>query len=50
MLARMESDDAADLINGLDEERREPIVGFCPPCSGVASARCSATTRRPPAG
>jgi CBS domain-containing protein len=30
LLARMESDDAADLINGLDEERREPILLLLP--------------------
>ena len=30
LLARMESDDAADLINGLSEERREPILLLLP--------------------
>jgi CBS domain-containing protein len=30
LLARMESDDAADLINGLDEGRREEIVALLP--------------------
>ena len=35
----MESDDAADLINGLDEERREPIVALLP---GVQQRRVRA--------
>ena len=39
LLARMESDDAADLINGLDEERREPIVALLP---GVQQRRVRA--------
>ncbi len=39
LLARMESDDAADLINGLDEERREAIVSLLP---GVQQRRVRA--------
>src|SRR6202521_6032503 len=30
VLSRMESDDAADLINDLDEERREPVLALLP--------------------
>jgi CBS domain-containing protein len=39
LLARMESDDAADVINGLVEERREPIVSLLP---GVQQRRVRA--------
>jgi len=39
VLARMESDDAADLINGLDEDRREAVVSLLP---GVQQRRVRA--------
>jgi len=39
LLTRMESDDAADLINGLDEQRRESILSLLP---GVQQRRVRA--------
>jgi CBS domain-containing protein len=39
VLARMESDDAADLINGLDEHRREAVLSLLP---GVQQRRVRA--------
>ena len=50
MLSRMESDDAADLVADLPDERREEVVASCRSCSAAVFARCSATTPRPPAG
>ena len=51
VLARMASDDAADLLLEIEQDRRLP--GPRPAPAGQAAqdqAACSATTRRPPAG
>ena len=51
VLARMETDDAADLLDELPEERREAVVRAAAARAAPAGARrCSATTRRQPAG
>ena len=50
VLARMESDDAVDMLGELDEERRERILALLPPCRPGGCARWPATTRPRPAG
>ena len=50
VLGRMESDDAADLLMELDQDRRLPVLERLPPARRSRSSGCSATTRRRPAG
>ena len=51
LIARMEADDAADLVGALPEERREPVLERAAArFSAGGCGRCSATTRPRPAG
>ena len=50
LISRMATDDAADLIVELDQDRRGRVLALLPPPNSARSRRCSATTRRPPAG
>ncbi len=50
VLARMESDDAADLLMELDQDRRLPVLELLPaPRQHQGQAAARATTRRRPA-
>jgi Mg/Co/Ni transporter MgtE len=47
VLARMASDDAADLLLEIKQERRLPVLDLMPAPSSARSRGCSATTPRP---
>ena len=46
MLARMETDDAVDLLLQLDEPRRDPILALLPAVQQRRVRACSVTTLR----